>query len=43
MHNFWYITIYPQYVCVDEFDNKSKPDSEDISILGTNGIVESND
>lgn len=32
----------PQYVCVDELDNKSKPDSEDISILGINGIIESN-
>ena len=33
----------PQYVYVDELDKESKPDSEDIRILGSNGIVECND
>lgn len=31
----------PQYVYVDELDKESKPDSEDIRILGLNGIVNS--
>lgn len=32
----------PQYVYVDELDNEYKPDSEDIKILGNDGIVEIN-
>ena len=30
----------PQYVYVDELNKESKPDSEDITILGENGIIE---
>lgn len=30
----------PQYVYVDELNKESKPDSEDIIILGPNGIIE---
>ena len=32
----------PQYVYVDELDSESKPNSDDIKLLGEDGILEKN-